>query len=40
MARRRFCEGMIVEGKKIKEVFRDGTGYMITFTDGTWKIYK
>lgn len=30
MARRRFCEGMIVEGKKVKEVFKDGT----------WKIYK
>jgi hypothetical protein len=40
MARRRFCEGMIVEGKEVKEVFKDGTGYMLTFTDGTWKIYK
>jgi hypothetical protein len=40
MAKRRFQEGMMLDGKKIHEVFRDGSGYMITFTDGTWKIYK
>lgn len=40
MAKRRFCEGMIVEGKIIQAVFRDGTGYMITFTDGTYRVFK
>lgn len=36
----RFYIGQNIEGKIVKEIFRDGQGKMITFTDGTWKIYK
>jgi hypothetical protein len=42
MAKRRFYEGQNIDGKIVKEVFRNFSGneYMITFTDGTWKVYK
>lgn len=38
---RRFWEGMNLDGKIVKEVFRNmaKTEYFITFTDGTYKIF-
>lgn len=42
MAKRKFIEGQNIDGKIIKEVFRNmsATEYLITFTDGTHKIFK
>lgn len=42
MAKRIFIEGQVIDGKIVKEVFRNmsGSEYYITFTDGTSKIYK
>lgn len=40
-AKRRFYEGQEINGRVIKEVFRNcaKTEYLITFTDGSYKIY-
>lgn len=37
--KRRFWEGQFIDGKIVKEVFRDSKGYYIHFTDGTYKEY-
>lgn len=39
---RRFWEGMKLDDKIVKEVFRNmaKTEYFITFTDGTYQIFK
>lgn len=41
MAKRRFYEGQIIDGRVVKEVYRNCacTEYMITFTDGTYQTY-
>jgi hypothetical protein len=41
-ANRRFWEGMKVDGKIVKEVFRNmaKTEYFITFTDRSYQIFK
>lgn len=38
---RRFWEGMNLDGKIVKDVFRNmaKTEYFIRFTDGTYKVY-
>ncbi len=42
MAKRKFYEGQIIDGKKVKEVFRNMSGnhYYITFTDGSSQIFN
>lgn len=42
MAKRRFYEGQKIEGKVVKEVFRNCacTEYFIRFTDGSFQIFK
>ena len=42
MAKRKFFEGQIIDGKVVKEVFRNmsGSEYYITFVDGTSQIFK
>lgn len=42
MSKRKFWEGMKIDDKIVKEVFRNmaGTEYFIKFTDGSHKIYK
>jgi hypothetical protein len=42
MAKRKFYEGQVIDGKIVKEVFRNmsGSHYYITFTDGSNKIYN
>jgi hypothetical protein len=42
MAKRRFIEGQSVDGKIVKEVFRNmsGSHYYVTFTDGSSQIFN
>lgn len=42
MAKRRFYEGQTIDGKIVKEVFRNmsGSHYYVTFVDGTSQIYN
>jgi hypothetical protein len=42
VAQRRYWEGMKLGDKIVKEVFRNmaKTEYFITFTDGTYQIFK
>lgn len=41
MARRRFIEGQKIDGRIVKEVFRNCacTEYLVTFTDGSYQIF-
>jgi hypothetical protein len=40
-SKRRFYEGQQVDGRIVKEIFRNmaGTEYFIRFTDGSYKVY-
>lgn len=42
MSKRRFYEGMVIDGKTIIEVHRNcaGSEYYLIFEDKTWKVIK
>ena len=42
MAKRRFYEGQFIDGKVVKEVFRNmsSSHYYVTFTDGSSQIFN
>jgi len=35
--KRRFYEGQNINGKIVKEIFKDSKGYYLHFTDGTYQ---
>lgn len=39
MAKRKYYEGQVIDGKIVKEVHR-GTDYIIFFTDGSYVVKK